>query len=114
MIPKEGGSTGNLFDEFILVNGQVEKIGDGSSQLDLTGYVTKAEFETEVNSLQSLLDNCVTSDALTNYVTVTQFNTQVGDLNSLNRVSGNSQSTIVDEINSINERLTWQAIVEEK
>ena len=114
MIPKEGGSTGNLFDEFILVNGQVEKIGDGSSQLDLTGYVTKAEFETEVNSLQSLIDNCVTSDTLTNYVTVTQFNTQVGDLNSLNRVSGNSESTIVDEINSINERLTWQAIVEEK
>ena len=34
-------------------NGQftiVEKIGDGASQLDLTGYVTKAEFETEVNS----------------------------------------------------------------
>ena len=114
MIPKESGSTGNLFDEFILVNGQVEKIGDGSSQLDLTGYVTKAEFETEVNSLQSLLNNCVTSDTLTNYVTVTQFNTQVGDLNSLNRVSGNSESTIVDEINSINERLTWQAIVEEK
>lgn len=113
MMAKEDGATGNLYDEFMVVDGTLEKIGDGSSQLDLTGYVTSTDFETRVGALETSISNFVTSDALTDYVTIISFESQVGDLSTLNRVSGNTDSTIVDEINSINERLTWQMIVEE-
>lgn len=63
--------------------------GDGSS-----GLLTK------VNSLWN-----PASQADTPYVLLTTYNTQVGDINKLTLSSGNT--TIIDEINTINQRLTW-------
>ena len=50
---------------------------------------------------------------LTNdYVTTTLYQTEVGDLAQLLRVTGNENSTLVDEINYINERLKWGELSE--
>jgi hypothetical protein len=44
------------------------------------------------------------------YITTEIYATEVGDLDALIHASGNENSTIVDEINYINERLEWQEI----
>ena len=41
-------------------------------------------------------------------VTNDQYNSEVGDLSKLNRVSGNPEATLVDEINSLIQRFSWQ------
>ena len=83
LLPKQNGSNGNLYDEYMLINNQVEKIGDGTNSISLDGYVTTSIYQAEV-----------------------------GDLSQLTRASGAPDSTIIDELNDINERLTWQEIVE--
>jgi hypothetical protein len=42
-----------------------------------------------------------------NYVTTTVYSAEVGDLTKLVRDEGRANTTLVDEINYINERLTW-------
>ena len=41
------------------------------------------------------------------YVETSLYQSEVGDLSSLLHVSGKENSTIVDEVNYINERLRW-------
>ena len=107
-LKENNGASGNLYDEYMVVNGNLEKIGDASANLDLTGYVTTADLATALNdyTTQSSL-----SSTLGNYVTTTVFNSSVGNLQDLVHASGNSNSTIVEEINDINDRLQWQTIV---
>ena len=47
-----------------------------------------------------------------NYVTTTVYSAEVGDLTKLIRDEGRENTTLVDEINYINERLTWGEIAE--
>lgn len=63
------------------------------------------EFKVE-NSILSLV--AVDATKITNLDKNTIYQAQVGDLTKLVRASGNENSTIVDEINDINTRLTWQ------
>lgn len=44
MVSKEDGSGNQLYDEYMLINGAFEKIGD--SRVDLTDYATKTEVST--------------------------------------------------------------------
>lgn len=65
----------------------------------------------------SLSDHFTVSEAgaleLTNsYVLTSVYAAEVGDLSALIRVTGNENSTLVDEINYINERLKWGELVE--
>lgn len=84
LVPNNSSESGNIYDEYMLINGSVEKIGNGSGNINLSNYVATSVYQSEV-----------------------------GDLSQLLRPSGAASSTIVDELNDINERLTWQAIVEE-
>jgi hypothetical protein len=47
-----------------------------------------------------------------NYVTTTVYKAEVGDLTKLVRDEGRENTTLVDEINYINERLTWGEMAE--
>ena len=60
---------------------------------------------TKVTNLQNALNNL--GD---NYVTTTLYRAQVGDLSKLIHASGNKNSTIVDELNDINDRLEWKEL----
>jgi hypothetical protein len=47
-----------------------------------------------------------------NYVETSLYVAEVGDLSKLVRASGKENSTLVDEINDINARLTWGELTE--
>jgi hypothetical protein len=47
-----------------------------------------------------------------NYVTTTVYTAEVGDLTKLVRDEGRVNTTLVDEINYINERLAWGEMAE--
>lgn len=97
-------STNNLYDEYMLVNNQLEKVGSFSA--DLSQYVTQNDFSivtTQIGNLESSLDN---------YVTKTEFNAVVGDLTQLNAYSSATSINIADSLSDIYERLIWQNIGE--
>lgn len=45
----------NKYDEYLYIDGRLEKVG--SWQTDLSGYVTKTEFDTHVSNVEALLNN---------------------------------------------------------
>ena len=45
----------NKYDEYLYIDGRLEKVG--SWQTDLSGYVTKTEFDTHVSNIEALLNN---------------------------------------------------------
>ena len=113
------GSTGNLYDEYVVINGSVEKIGEGTTSVDLSNYVQTSVYNAKIANLESALANRATTTSLTavesrvialensNFVT----SAVVGDLANLtDRSSANS--TIVDELNTLSSRLKWQTIRE--
>lgn len=81
--------------------------------VDLTGYVTTQQFEAVVGSLEDLNNyNDGSSTTLVNEINL--LNTIVGDLSNLNKeYVSEGVTSLVNEINGINERLTWQTLEEE-
>lgn len=79
--------------------GNIENILNGNESAGTPGLVTK------VTNLQNALDNLGN-----NYVTTTLYQAQVGDLSKLIHASGKNNSTIVDELNDINDRLEWKEL----
>lgn len=78
----------NLYDEFMVINNQLERLGSfGSPEVDLTNYIAKNELEGELN------------------------HTKIGNLNNLILSSGNT--TLVEELNTLGDRLTWKSIAAE-
>lgn len=74
-----------------------------------------ATINTNITNLQTAVDDLQDQiDAInigSGFVLQSTYDAEVGDLSELNRQAG-ANSTIVDEINSINERLSWRDIVE--
>lgn len=97
-----------------------------SAQKNLINSVDETEFSVDdaghltLNNpveFTSLSDHFTVSEAgaleLTDsYVLTSVYAAEVGDLSALIRVTGNENSTLVDEINYINERLKWGELVE--
>lgn len=113
MVPN-GQSSGNLYDEYMVVNGAVELIGS-SYNGDLSGYVTTTTFQTTVGSLDSRLttvENGLTAIPNT-YVTLTKYNSEVGNLNYLIKSQSNGD-TLVDQVNDLTDRLTWYFIEQQQ
>ena len=79
--------------------GNIENILNGNESAGTTGLVTK------VTNLQNALNNLGDK-----YVTTTLYKAQVGDLSKLIHASGKENSTIVDELNDINDRLEWKEL----
>jgi len=112
----------------MLINGSPEIIG--STNVDLSQYVTSATFATLENrvsdlepvvgdltsattSLRTDLDNLISS-ITNNYVLVSTFNSVIGDLTAVNGVMNDllEDSSIAETLEDIYERLTWQEIRE--
>lgn len=95
---------------------------EGVSKLVQSLQGTVGTLETVVANkigFDDLDDTIFTKDTETNkiklvneYVTKTVYSAEVGDLSQLNRKSGIENGTIVDEINSINDRLCWSEMDE--
>ena len=104
MIPvEEPIDSSNQYEEYMVINGEIELIGT-IGDVNLSDYITTPVFNTTVGNL----NNTITS--INSRVTFIE--TKIGDLNQLILSTGNS--TLVDEINSINmditelsERLQW-------
>lgn len=67
------GVSGNTFKEFICVNNGTaelpnyvwEELGTVQTDVDLSGYVTKEEFTTELNTIKETLNNTITAENVT-------------------------------------------------
>lgn len=137
MVPNGQSEGTDIYDEYVVIDGQIEKFGNTAINLEeyvtsegltaiLNSYVKSETFNpiyqtvadlneiingssdeegnTVVPGLKSIVDGF--SDT---YVTLAKYNSEVGDLAILlNRASENS--TIVDEINILDARTTWQEL----
>ena len=92
-------NTNNSFKALDTRVGNIENILNDNESAGTQGLVTK------VTNLQNALNNL--GD---NYVTTTLYQAQVGDLSKLIHASGKDNSTIVDELNDINDRLEWKEL----
>ena len=80
-------NTSGTYDEYIVVNKKLEKMGDWNT--DLSGYVTKAEV----------------GDLVKNNVN-TIISTSIGDLTNY----GGDNITLVEKVEEIDNRLKWSEI----
>lgn len=101
----------------------VKSVNNTQMEIDSNGQLTITSIPVAiVSDLESaMLFNRVTDDftitdktlALTkNYVENSIYTAQVGNLDELVRLSGKENSTLVDEVNYINERLQWKEMSE--
>lgn len=105
LVPNSG-ETGNIYDEYMVVNNNKERLGDFSA--NLSNYVTTSTFNTEVGSLNSRIDGLTAN--LNNYLTVQRFETEVGSLNDLLTATGKASTTVIDELILLEAALTWNPI----
>ena len=55
-----GNSTGNLYDEYMFLDGKAELIGNSSQAINLDNYVTNEIFNTKVSSLETSISTLET------------------------------------------------------
>lgn len=73
LVLSESGIGGNAFKEFVCINKgsgsspsySWEEIGTVQTSVDLSGYITKDEFNTELNSIKASLSNTITAEDVT-------------------------------------------------
>ena len=91
------------------MNDSITKLQTNVGNINDVLYDSTDEHGQVVPGLITKVDNLYKESDTSQYVLKTTYLTEVGDINLLaNRVSNNS--TLVDEINAINERLTWSEI----
>lgn len=101
LVPNNG-NTGNIYDEYMVVNNNKERLGDFSA--NLSNYVTTSTFNTEVGNLGSRIDTLTAN--LNNYLTVQRFETEVGSLNDLLTATGKASTTVINEIIDMEDDIT--------
>lgn len=71
LVPSSKGVTGNIFTEYLCVYESQqskyiwEQIGEISTDIDLSGYVTKDTFDTEINTIKGQIANGITAKNVT-------------------------------------------------
>lgn len=102
-----GNLSGNLYDEYMVIDNQLEPVG--SWEVNLNDYITNDE-------LTAVLGNYITVSAFNTKVgeietsinSLVEFKNKVGDLSTLNTY--NENSTLVEQVNYLTEKLTWKEI----
>ena len=97
------------YNEYLVISGQLELIGT-IGNVNLSDYVTNSTFQSTVGNLNSVLYD-TTSSGVTSYgliSRVTFLETKVGDLNNL--ILSGTNTTLVEEVNEISERLQWHEL----
>ena len=121
LVPNSSGTSGNIYDEFMIINGTQEKLG--SWQADLNNYVTTSVFTSAVNELSSQITSF--SNNFSNYVTTTVFNNTVGSLDDLLTATEKESTNVIAElldvrsnvialtssVTTINNRLQWNELL---
>ena len=96
-------------DDASAMNDSITKLQTNVGNINDVLYDSTDEHGQVVPGLITKVENLYKEGDTSQYVLKTTYLTEVGDINLLaNRVSNNS--TLVDEINAINERLTWSEI----
>lgn len=120
MVRNSNDEGDDFYDEYIVIGGRIEKIGNTSVDLSELN-----ELSTRVDNLDKLINGVPENegqaaikglldviDLKEEYVTKTTFENTVGDLSLLSHREF-AGSSLVDEINVLTARMTWQEIVEE-
>ena len=102
-----GNLSGNLYDEYMVIDNQLEPVG--SWEVNLNDYITNDE-------LTSVLENYITTNTFNTKVgeietsinSLVEFKNGVGDLSTLNTYDENI--TLVEQVNYLTEKLTWKEI----
>ena len=102
-----GNLSGNLYDEYMVIDNQLEPVG--SWEVNLNDYITN-------NELTSVLENYITTDTFNTKVgeietsinSLVEFKNGVGDLSILDTYDENI--TLVEQVNYLTEKLTWKEI----
>ena len=120
-------SSGNKYDEFMIINGHLERMGTLGS-VDLTEYVKATTFNAETTKLENTIyghTDSTTGEKIPGLVERVRVieeqyvsKSEIGDLTQL-LLTGNNQN-LVEEVNSINnnvtelaEKLKWQDLEKE-
>lgn len=111
MVRNSNADGNNLYNEYIVVEDQsaqsgyrVELISSGTGSVDLTGYVTTGDLQSELTSLQTSILQEVAGD----YVPLSTYNAFVADVGDLSQLLVSNQGdTLVDQVNELTNRLTW-------
>lgn len=101
MVPNNSGSSSNIYDEYMVIDGAVERISTGLSG-SLDDYVTNAQLNTALTPINNKFNN---------YVLKTVYQAEVGDLTQL-LTSQNNGDTLVDQVNDLTMRLTWYEVTD--
>ena len=105
LVPNNSEDLSNQYDEYMYVNSNFEKLGSWSVNLD--DYVKTEDIGDLVsNEMQSIVN-----DLSSNYVLLSKFNNEVGDISILRNKVNDNDTTIVEELADIYDRLTWNDIV---
>lgn len=120
MVRNSNTEGNDFYDEYIVIGGRIEKIGNTSVDLSELN-----ELSTRVDNLDKLINGVPESegqaavrglldviDLNEEYVTKRTFENTVGDLSLLSHREF-AGSSLVDEINVLTARMTWQEIIEE-
>lgn len=96
---------GNSYDEYMVVNGQLERVGDWN--IDLSDYATKSEVaavSTRVDDIASQL-NGVKSDVSAHTTAITNINTSIEDLTSSLGSTNSSVADLASQLNAVKETI---------
>lgn len=110
LVPNEDEQDDNQYDEYMLVDGALEKIGVFGGEVNLDNYVTNSKLEEALASLATVSQLQAIDNKFDDYVTTTVFNSTVGNLSDFNSYEEGVTQSIVDELNVLDQRLTWQII----
>ena len=102
-----GNLSGNLYDEYMVIDNQLEPVGSWEVNLNdyitndkltavLKDYITVNTFNTKVGEIETSINSLV------------EFKNGVGDLSILDTYDENS--TLVEQVNYLTEKLTWKEI----
>lgn len=102
-----GNLSGNLYDEYMVIDNQLEPVG--SWEVNLNDYITNDELTAVLRDYVTVNTfNTKVGEIETSINTLIEFKNKVGDLSILNTY--NENSTLVEQVNYLTEKLTWKEI----
>lgn len=120
LVPSDNTAESDSYSEYLYIDGSFERLGT-INDVSLEGYATTAQLNQAVQNLasvsyvdnaiqdlatESYVDNAISSIDFSNYV----LRTEVGDISALNTITGNTNYTLAQEVESLYERLQWQEL----
>ena len=102
-----GNLSGNLYDEYMVIDNQLEPVG--SWEVNLNDYITNDELTTVLRDYITVNTfNTKVGEIETSINSLVEFKNGVGDLSILDTYDENI--TLVEQVNYLTEKLTWKEI----